>query len=239
MNRFTEYELEKKILTPIGGYWACKPVSLEESLECFLTQIDELQRSIEYAKNYCKYPSLHNLTLDESAALMLYTMEAGGASFYRILNRVLRKENRKEVISWFSYLKLLDTALRKLPIYKGIAWRAVSSNVVSGFTIGQTLTWWSISSCSTSAKVVKDFLKPHEDGTLFMIETINGRNITGYTAFPDESEIILGVGTKLRVADIGFEYGNLHVVHLIEITNDGKDKQPCELFGCFLYFYCA
>jgi hypothetical protein len=196
---------------------------LEEALKAFLSQINELKRSIKEAKKHCNHSSTHNLTLDESAALFLYTMEAGDHSFYRILNQVLRTENRNEVKPWFSYLKLFDTALNKLPKVKGNIWRAVPGNVANNYKINQILTWWTISSCSTSADVVKAFLKPNQEATLFMIEAVNGKNLAGYTIYPDEHEVILGVGTQLRVKDIGFQHGNLRLVHLVEINDDDDD----------------
>ncbi|CAM4756323.1 unnamed protein product [Rotaria magnacalcarata] len=223
MNRFTEFELENHELKPIAGYWAYDLVSLEESLEGFLPKINELKRTIKEAKKYCTQPSPHNLTRDESAALFLYTMEAGDHSFYRLLNQVLRKENRNEVIPWFSYLKLFDTALRKLPKVKGNIWRAVAGNVTSGYTVNKTVTWWTVSSCSTSADVVKAFLKPDQEATLFMIEAVAGRNLAGYTMYPDEHEVILEFGTQLLVKNIGFQHGNLRLVHLIEINDGGDD----------------
>ncbi|CAF3407368.1 unnamed protein product [Rotaria socialis] len=226
MNRFTEFKIENKKLKPIAGYWAYRLVSLEEALKSFSTLINELPRSIKEAKKHCNYPSEHNLTRDESAALLLYTMEAGEYSFYRELNEILRKEDRNEVKPWFGYLKLFDTALNKLPMVKGNVWRAVPGNVAQGYKKNQVLTWWSISSCSTSADVVKAFLKPNEESTLFMIEAVNGRNISGYTMYPDEQEIILGIGTQLRVKDIGFQHGNLCLVHLQEIDdNEGIQEQ--------------
>ncbi|CAF5079723.1 unnamed protein product [Rotaria magnacalcarata] len=223
MNRFTEFELENHELKPIAGYWAYDLLSLEESLEGFLPKINELKRTIKEAKKYCTQPSPHNLTRDESAALFLYTMEAGDHSFYRLLNQVLRKENRNEVIPWFSYLKLFDTALRKLPKVKGNIWRAVAGNVTSGYTVNKTVTWWTVSSCSTSADVVKAFLKPDQEATLFMIEAVAGRNLAGYTMYPDEHEVILEFGTQLLVKNIGFQHGNLRLVHLIEINDGGDD----------------
>ena len=224
MNRFTEFQSENKELKPIAGYWAYDLVSLEEALKAFLSQINELKRSIKEAKKHCNRSSPHNLTQDESAALLLYTTEAGDHSFYRILNQILRKENRNEVKPWFSYLKLFDTALNKLPKVKGSIWRAVPGNVASDYKKNQILTWWTISSCSTSADVVKAFLTPNLEATLFMIEAVNGRSLAGYTMYPDEHEVILGVGTQLRVKDIGFQHGNLRLVHLAEINDDDDDN---------------
>ncbi|CAF3077506.1 unnamed protein product [Rotaria socialis] len=225
MNRFTEFELETHELKPIAGYWTYDLVSLEESLKGFLSKINELKRSIKEAKKHCTKSSPHNLTPDESAALFLYTMEAGDHSFYRILNQVLRKENRNEVIPWFSYLKLFDTALCKLPKGKGIIWRAVAGNVTSGYTANKTVTWWAVSSCSTSADVVKAFLKPDQEGTLFMIEAVAARDLAGYTMYPNEHEVILKFGTQLLVKNIGFQHGNLRLVHLVEINDDDDDDE--------------
>ncbi|CAF1348410.1 unnamed protein product [Rotaria sp. Silwood1] len=58
-----------------------------------------------------------------------------------------------------------------------------------------------------------------------MIEAVNGRNIAGYTMYPDEEEVILGVGTQLRVKDIGFQHGNLRVVQLEELDGNDDDEQ--------------
>ncbi|CAF3806419.1 unnamed protein product, partial [Rotaria sp. Silwood1] len=151
MNRFTEFQLENNKLTPIAGYWSYRLVSLEEALHPFLSEINELERSIKEVKKYCTYPSEHNLTRDESAALLLYTMEADDQSFYLKLNEILRKEDRNELKPWFPFLKLFDTALNKLPTIKGIVWRAVPGNVVTDYKKDQVLTWWTISSCSVSA----------------------------------------------------------------------------------------
>ncbi|CAF1474754.1 unnamed protein product, partial [Rotaria magnacalcarata] len=53
-----------------------------------------------------------------------------------------------------------------------------------------------------------------------MIEAVAGRNLAGYTMYPDEQEVILEFGTQLLVKNIGFQYGNLRLVHLIEINDD-------------------
>ncbi|CAF1339476.1 unnamed protein product [Rotaria sp. Silwood1] len=237
MNRFTEFQLENKKLKPIAGYWAYRLVSLDEALKPFLTKINELQRSIKEAKKHCTYPSEHNLTRDESAALLLYTMEADDYSFYRELNQVLRTEDRNEVKPWFGYLKLFDIALNKLPTVKGNVWRAVPGNVAIGYKNNQLVTWWSISSCSTSAEVVKAFLKPNQEATLFMIEAVNGKSLAGYTMFPDEHEVILTVGTQLRVKSIGFQHGNLHLVHLEEIDDNAADDDDEKLAAAMATTY--
>ncbi|CAF4641798.1 unnamed protein product, partial [Rotaria sp. Silwood2] len=67
------------------------------------------------------------------------------------------------------------------------------------------------------------FLKPNQQATLFMIEAVNGKDLAGYTIYPDEHEVILGVGTQLRVKNVGFQHNNLHLVVLVEIDDDEDD----------------
>ncbi|CAF5041353.1 unnamed protein product, partial [Rotaria sp. Silwood1] len=71
-------------------------------------------------------------------------------------------------------------------------------------------------------------LKPNEESTLFMIEVINAKNLDGYTMYPNEHEVILGIGTQLRVKSIGFQHGNLYLAHLEEV-NINEDNQQEEV----------
>ncbi|CAF5100969.1 unnamed protein product, partial [Rotaria sp. Silwood1] len=56
-------------------------------------------------------------------------MEWGDTSLYRVLNRALRSENRQALKVWFSYLKLFDIALDKLPTVKEPVWRGVRLDI--------------------------------------------------------------------------------------------------------------
>lgn len=220
MSRFTEYELEKKELTPISGYWAFPLVSLDEALKPFIATIYQLERSITEAKEHCCKSFEHGLTLDESAAVFLYTMEAGDSSVYRALNKTLREEDRNKVKPWFPFIKLFDNAVNKLPTIKGNIWRGVCDDVGKFYREGELLTWWSISSCSLSVNTVKSFINHNQNATLFMIEAVYGKNLEGYTNYPNEKEIILKLGTKLRVKNDTLKHGTLHIVQLEEITHN-------------------
>ncbi len=227
MNRFSDIELLNKRLPPVCGYWNEKLVSLEEALKAIESRIDELNCSIKVAKKYCIYPSEHGLTRDESAAIYLYTMEGGQNSFYKILNEALRSENRPALRPWFSYLKLFDVALKKLPTVKGNVWRGVPGDITEQFIRGQVLTWWGISSCSQEMDVVQGFLDPNGSSTLFMIEAINGKDVSKYSYFSNESEVILGLGTELQVKGNKLKlYGGLNIVHLVELNDDDVNELP-------------
>ncbi|CAF3250236.1 unnamed protein product, partial [Rotaria sp. Silwood2] len=167
----------------------------------------------------------HGLTKDQSAAVYIYTMEWGNTTLYRILNKALRSENRQELKIWFSYLKLFDTALDKLPTVKEVVWRGVPLDIGKSFTKNQIVTWWTINSCSSSVNVIKNFLGNDKNSTLFLIETIKGIKISGYTEYENEDEIILRMGSQFRVkSDTLDQLHGSHVVHLIEI--DDNNDQP-------------
>ena len=119
MSRFIDTKFDNKQLPPICGYWSENLVPLEQALKLIIPRVEQLDRSIKAARKYCRFPSEHGLTHDESAALYLYTMEGGENSFYRILNDALRSEDRPALKPWFPYLKLLDTAFSKLPTVRG------------------------------------------------------------------------------------------------------------------------
>ncbi|CAF2942565.1 unnamed protein product [Rotaria sp. Silwood2] len=225
MNRFGDIDVSFKRLPPVYGYRSEKPVPIEKALEPIEPQIDELPYYIKIAKRNCHFPSEHGLTRDQSAAVYIYTMEWGDTTLYRVLNNALRSENRQALKIWFPYLKLFDTALDKLPTVKEAVWRGVSLDIDKNFTKNQIVTWWSVNSCSSSVNVIKNFLGKNKNSTLFLIEAVNGKKISGYTEYETEDEIILRMGSQFRVKSDPLDQSNgSHLVHLIEI--DDNDDQP-------------
>ncbi|CAF4215199.1 unnamed protein product, partial [Adineta steineri] len=149
MNRFSDIDCSFKRLTPVYGFHVAKLVSIEEALQSVQSQIDELSYFIKTAKKHCHYPSEHGLTHDESASIYIYTMEWGEQTLYRVLNKTLRNENRDLLKVWFAYIKLLDTALNKLPTVKEVVWRGITADVGKTFHENDKITRWSINSCSS------------------------------------------------------------------------------------------
>ena len=222
MPRFTDIESTPTRLPPVYGYLAHPLLPLHRALERISSKIDQLDRFCEIAINECHFPSEHGLTRDESAAIFLYTMEWGENSFYHVINRALRAEDRLSIEPWFAYLKLFDTGVQKLPIVRKNLWRGVPMVISKNFKKDDHFTWWTISSCSTMIDVIKDFLCP--DSTLFLIEAVNGKDIRSYTNFSNENEVILCPGTRLRVVSNPLNQASMHVVHLQEVNMDVEDK---------------
>jgi hypothetical protein len=224
MNRFGDIDLSFKRLPAVYGYHSEKLVPLEIALEPIESDIPELSRYIKVAKRHCHFPSEHGLTKDQSAAVYIYTMEWDETSLYRVLNNALRSENRQDLKIWFAYLKLFDTALDLLPTVKGALWRGVSIDISKNFTKNQLVTWWSVNSCSASVDVIKNFLGNNKNATLFLIEAMNGKNVSGYTAYENEDEIVLRMGTQFCVKSNALDHPDgSHLIHLVEIDDDNDE----------------
>jgi hypothetical protein len=58
------------------------------------------------------------------------------------------------------------------------------------------------------------------NGTLFAIHTLHAKDITAFSAVPDEREFVLMPGTKLRAKCGSLNFDNrLSVLHLEEISS--------------------
>ena len=127
-------------------------------------------------------------------------------------------------------MKLFDTALDLLPTVKESVWRGVPLDIGKNFTKNQIFTWWAVSSCSSSASVIETFLQNAKSSTLFLIEVVNGKKISGYTQMEKEDEVILKIGTEFRVKDDSLKRSDgSYTVHLIETHDDQPTTVPNEL----------
>ena len=98
------------------------------------------------------------LTIDESAAIRLYTIEWAKPhpSLYSMLNCALRNTDREELRPYFKYMKLFLTALVKLPCLPPcVVWRGMTKDMSADFPPDTIVTWWSFSSCTTQLPVLK------------------------------------------------------------------------------------
>ena len=230
MNRFGDVDYSFKKLPPVYGFQSEQLVSIDKALEPLEQHIHRLSHYIKIAKKYCLFPNKHGLSQDQSASIYIYTMEWGETTLYRVLNKALRSENRVALKIWFPYLKLLDTALDLLPTHRGAIWRGVPLDIGKNFTKDQIFTWWAVSSCSSSVNVIETFFPNTSNTTLFLIETINGRKVSGYTQFEKENEIILKSGTEFQVCSDPLKRPDgSYTVHLIELNDDGDESsQPLD-----------
>jgi len=217
-HRFANESVDELILTnlnPIDGYQRSPILPLEKAVASLLPHIDDLMKYVIDAKANCNSNS-NFLTVDESAAIYLYTMPK---PFFSRLNDALRNRKRHAMTPWLAYLKLFMTALDKLPSITGTIWRGVCGDVGSDYNDDNDVTWYSINSCSKSLKVIEWYIG--ETGTVFAINALHGKDISDYSVFKEEQEIILMPGCHLRVKSKTLNFDNrLFLVHMEEENSE-------------------
>jgi len=220
--RFSDIgNLPDQILLPITGYNSEPLTSLEDAI----TPVRHLLANIDAATSVAKQNAQkwHGiLSVDESAAIQLYTMEVLPLDrcLYYILNKTLRSANRRDLKPWFQYLKLLMTALWKLPSIRGTVWRGIKDvDLSKEYQEGQCYTWWNLSSCTETLTVMQtpQFLGTDGLRTLFSIDCLNGKEIKEYSYVRAENEILLPPATYFKVLGKVNPAVDLHIIHVQQI----------------------
>ncbi|CAF3048156.1 unnamed protein product [Rotaria socialis] len=134
--------LSKRMLAPIEGYEKTPLVSLEEAVKPLLNIVPKVERNVYVVQENCQNPE-DGLTTDESASIMLYTYESmpHEDSLYVKLNATLRSEQRKNLVPWFLYLRLILTALARLPSKRRSVFRGVKEMLWLDYPIGKIFIW--------------------------------------------------------------------------------------------------
>ena len=141
-----------------------------------------------------------------------------------MLNSILRSERREPLKPWFRYLKLMLTALFKLPSLKRTVWRGVRGNLCDQYVDDHI--WWGFSSCTESVDVMEQFVGKSGVRTLFNIECINGKAIRGHSFYKKENEILLLPGTYFRVVGKWNPAKDLYIIHLRETPAPRQYLEP-------------
>ncbi|CAF4022697.1 unnamed protein product [Rotaria sp. Silwood2] len=221
IHRFTDVDGESRALKPIQGYRNSRNITLEEALKPMRDAIPHLDDYIKQAKRHSNISSSNTLSIDESAAIYLYTMQLNDRSFSRMLNQALRYEDQTEVKNyWFNYLELIWSALNKLPSFRGDVYQGITRSIKENYPKKKIITWWGITSCTqTPDNIVSSLLG--KNSTLLKIKILNGKDISAYSYNRNEIEIILLPGTRLRVNDVLYNSSlRIDEINLEEINDE-------------------
>jgi predicted DNA-binding WGR domain protein len=146
-------------------------------------------------------------------SILLYTSNA----IYAALNKALRDENRAAVKKYFQYLRLFLEAFDVLPQQNCKLWRGISVDLYDQYKVGNTITWWSVSSCTSDESVARGFAAGC-GGNCTMI-TLNAKtacDISQVTFFAHEKESLLAPGTQLKVVS-SKKVGKVTEIHMEEV----------------------
>lgn len=210
-----------RMLTPIRGFEKLPLMSLEDAVKSLTNIVLDVKDMVFTVKKRCLAVPQDGLTIDESAAIMLYTLEWSPheKSLYLILNRTLRDTNRKNLQPWFPYLKLFIWALSKLPSKKINAFRGVKEDLHEAYVADNTIVWWGFSSCTSRMDILKskEFIGHDGKRTIFQIECQSGKDIGNHSFHSDEKEILLIAACQFRVIGCSSLANDLYFVQLQEI----------------------
>ena len=209
------------VMTPIRGYDEMPIVSLEEAVRPLVSLVPEVGHMVFTAMDRAKRQQSSQLSQNESAAITLYTIEwqPRENSVYYILNNNLRSANRQSLKPWFFYLKLLLTALSRLPLRPGTVFRGMNGDTKQKYTTGDSIIWWGFTSCTSSIDALrnKQFLDSTGPRTFFTIECQSGRDIQQFSYFEDEKEVLLPPGRYFKVEGTLTQSDGFSMIQLKEI----------------------
>ncbi|CAF4624078.1 unnamed protein product [Rotaria sp. Silwood2] len=225
--RFSDIEENpRRKLMPISGYEEKPIVPLEEAVEPLKDIVRKIKDNAAWAKWKCDDPPADNLSVDQSAAIILYTMEMDNEKecVYHALNSTLRNEDRKTLKPWFLYLRLLLSALALLPTLPVHVFRGIRGNFQGAYKAGEKIIWWGFSSCTTDVSVLNNdqFFGSTGVRTLFSIDCKTGKDIKNHTAFPRECEILLPAARCFQVVACLPQGSDMNIVQIKEIDSPIK-----------------
>jgi hypothetical protein len=218
-------------LRPIVGYAVEPLLPLFKACAPLTNIVHNLSFYVQIALNETSEEPPDGLSIDESAAIRLYTIEweRPHRSLYSMLNQTLKEDDRECLRPYFKYLKLFLTALAKLPCAPPLTvWRGVAKNLSAEFPPGTPVTWWAFTSCTTELTVLENnvYLGKTGSRTLFSVEAINGRTIRVHSHFVTEEEILLLPGTQMIVQSQFSPAPDLHIIHLKQVLPNEVLLQP-------------
>jgi len=213
----------EKMVKPVEKFETLAVVSIEDAVKPLISLVPEVLEMVAEVKEKCAQPK-EGLTTNESAAIMLYSMEwqPREKSFYIILNNTLRTEDQEKLKPWDLYLKLFVTSLEKLPSVSQTIYRGVKMDLSAQYPQGKTFVWWAFSSCTRSVQVLQSeqFLGKTGARTLFAIECKAGKDIRQHSLFPTEDEVLLIAVRKLQVVSCLDSGNGLFIIQLKEVDSD-------------------
>merc|ERR1712125_290695 len=98
-------------------------------------------------------------------------------------------------------MRLMTEGFESLPPFIGVLYRGVKKNLSGTYTKGVRITWWAFSSCTTSTEVLESpmFLGPDGERTIFVIENAIGWDLSSYSFYDTEKEVLLPAGMTVEV----------------------------------------
>lgn len=169
-------------------------VTFEQSIEPLLPILPKIQTYVQIVKDKCNNPA-DGLTSDQSASIMIYSMgwQPLNECLYVVLNRTLCSMNRENLQPWILYLKLLFSAVLRLPSIYLTVYRSSQFDLKQQYKKNETFYWWDLSLCSIIQSDKNNIQ------TLFKIECHTIKDIHNHTYIPLDNSVLILPATQFRV----------------------------------------
>ena len=216
ISRIEDVEADLSNLNIIRGIKATPKLSLMECLDFALKRVPTLHPHqdviIQSAEDGIKlmmkkFKEIQTLTVDEAAAVYMYTQNT---ALYIQVNYALRVLDREAIKPFFPYIRLLLDGLHNLPletrtVYRGVKPQSGSLHDIEFFKkaydVDTEFVWWAFTSSTGNISTLSKILFHGDEGDRikFIITTRSAIDIRVYSAFPNEDERIIMPGTKFKV----------------------------------------
>lgn len=128
--------------------------------------------------------------------LSLYLFSSNLTMFQQV-NKTLCKWNTND--AWNSYVSCLYQAISLLPSHTGEVYRVIDTKFnTNDYAIDNVITWNNFSTCSFESKNCIEQLSK-KNGIVFIIQSINGKNISHYSKNPNCGEVVFLPGTRFKI----------------------------------------
>ena len=102
-----------------------------------------------------------------------------------------RAQDRSQLKPFFPYLKLLLTALYRLPMRSRHVYRGIRGKFSTQYKVGSVHMWWPLTSTTSIVTEVDKFLGGNVERTLFSINALAAIDVAEYSNFPSEKECLI------------------------------------------------
>jgi hypothetical protein len=116
-------------------------------------------------------------------------------------------------------MKLLLTALSKVPPVSQVVYRGAIGDLSNIYPTGRRFAWWGFSSCTAKSEVLEQFLDSAGKRTIFNIECDTGKDIRRHSENEKEEEVLLLPGRQFQVVSCVRAGTDFHIIQLKEVSS--------------------
>jgi len=156
-------------------------------------------------------PSLKDIPIEDLVAVKGYITED-----YGVIDAALRQVDMAELERLDAYIRVATSGLYQLPAYRGSVYRGatLSDEIVARYIPGAIVREHAF--VSTVANPAIRF----SGNTMFVIASVNGRDVSMFSDHPEEGEVVFFTGTLFKVLAVGVAPpSRQHTIYLAEIPD--------------------